>query len=327
MTNLPLKPYGPSEPLTRRAMLRTALGTIAAGAGILSSATGRAAAAKSQPPGVTKGRIKQSLAHWCFEAAGEKWNAEQMCRVARQLGCQSVELVAVEHYPLLKKNGLVCALCQIDTNPDPPFVRGFNNPDHWPKLMKATRDAIDAAASFGFPNVIAFTGFSARNPSDPNSPLLSPEEGARNCVNGLKQLMSFAESKKVTLCLEMLNTRDNTHPMKGHPGYQGNHLAYCIDILRKVGSPRMKLLFDVYHVQIMDGDIIRHIRQYGEFLGHVHVAGNPGRGELDDNQEINFPPIMRALLEVGYTGYVGHEYIPTRDAMQGLRQAVALCDV
>jgi len=125
----------------------------------------------------------------------------------------------------------------------------------------------------------------------------------------------------------MLNSRENSHPMKGHPGYQGDHTDYCIDIIKRVGSPRMKLLFDIYHAQIQDGDIIRRIRQHHEYIGHVHTAGNPGRGELDDKQEINFPPIMEALLEVGYQGYVGHEFIPTRDPLAGLREAVTLCDV
>ncbi|MEZ5950470.1 MAG: TIM barrel protein [Planctomycetaceae bacterium] len=125
----------------------------------------------------------------------------------------------------------------------------------------------------------------------------------------------------------MLNTRDDSHPMKGHPGYQGDHTEYCIDILKRVGSPRMQLLFDIYHVQIMDGDVIRRIREHRDYLGHIHTAGNPGRGELDEHQEINYPAIMRALLEVGYEGYVGQEYIPTRDALTGLREAVTLCDV
>ena len=125
----------------------------------------------------------------------------------------------------------------------------------------------------------------------------------------------------MTLCLEHLNTRDAAE-MKGHPGYQGDDIDYCADIVRAVGSPRMKLLFDIYHVQIMHGDVIRRIEQCKDVIGHIHTAGNPGRGELDDNQEINYPPIMRKLLEIGYTGYVGQEFIPTRDPLEGLRQAV-----
>jgi hydroxypyruvate isomerase len=131
----------------------------------------------------------------------------------------------------------------------------------------------------------------------------------------------------VTVCLEQLNTRDDTHPMKGHPGYQGDHIDYVADIVKAVGSPNVKLLFDIYHVQVMDGDLIRRIKQYGELIGHVHTAGNPGRCEIDADQEINFAACMKALLDIGYSGYVGHEYIPTRDAMTGLTQAVALCDV
>ena len=146
-------------------------------------------------------------------------------------------------------------------------------------------------------------------------------------MEGLKKVMARAEAKKVTLCLEMLNSRETSHPMKGHPGYQGDHTDYCIDIIKQVGSPRLKLLFDVYHVQIMDGDVIRRIRQHKDLIGHIHVAGNPGRGELDDKQEINYPPIMKALLEIGYTGFVGQEFIPTGDPYKGLQQAVRLCDV
>ena len=131
----------------------------------------------------------------------------------------------------------------------------------------------------------------------------------------------------MTLALEMLNTRDASHPMKGHPGYQGDHTDYVMEIIKRVGSPSLKLLFDIYHVQIMDGDVIRRIGELKDAIAHVHTAGNPGRGELDHRQEINYPPIMRALLAAGYTGYVGQEFIPTGDPMKGLRQAVALCDV
>jgi hydroxypyruvate isomerase len=286
-----------------------------------------ALAAVGTSPVVTKGRIKQSIVPWCWQDSGDKWSFEKVCQVARDLGCLSVELTGPENYPILRKYGLKCAIAQIDMSPDPPFLKGFNNPANWPRVIKATQDAIDAGAAFGVPSVICFTGYEAKDPSDPKSPRLSKEEGAKNCIEGLKKVIGYAEGKGVTLCLEMLNTRDDTHPMKGHPGYQGNHTEYCIDICRQVGSPRMKLLFDIYHVQVMDGDIIRRIRQHKDYIGHVHVAGCPGRNELDNNQEINFPACLRALIEVGYSGYVGLEFIPTRDPYQGLREAVALCDV
>ncbi|MBI5386380.1 MAG: TIM barrel protein [Verrucomicrobia bacterium] len=319
------------HPITRRRLLQQAAG-VAAAAGALGwtqfgCASNSASAARSKGPAVSQGRINQSIVHWCFETAGEKWDVEKTCQVAKQLGCKSVELVAAEHYPVIQKHGLTNAICQINMNPDPPFLKGFNNPDHWPRVLKATTDAIDAAAAFGFPSVICFTGYAAKNPGDPASPLIPPDEGAKNCVDGLKRIIGYAEQKKVTLCMEMLNSRETTHPMKGHPGYQGDHTDYCIDIIKRVGSPRMKLLFDIYHVQIMDGDIIRRLRQLKDYIGHVHTAGNPGRGELDNKQEINYPPIMQTLLEIGYAGYVGQEFIPTRDPYQGLFEAVSLCDV
>jgi len=304
--------------LNRRAILMGAVGAV--GATALPVHTQEA-----EGPTATRGRIKQSIAHWPFNVAGDKWDLEQTCRIARQLGCVSVELVKRNEHEIVRKHGLTCALAQIDL--DPPFVRAFNNPAHWPVTTRVTKQAIDEAAQYGSPNVICFTGYSAKDPDNPSGPKWSPEEGADHCVAGLKQVIGYAEKKGVNLCLEVLNTRDTSHPMKGHPGYQGDSTEYCIDIIKRVGSLRMKLLFDVYHVQIMDGDIIRRIHEHKDYIGHVHVAGNPGRGELDDKQEISFRPVMQALVDIGYQGCVGHEYIPTRNPLTGLREAVALCDV
>jgi hydroxypyruvate isomerase len=293
---------------TRRQVLGAA-----AGAAILVASSSRAAS-----PGETtikNGRIKQSLVHWCY---APHFDVPKMIEVAKHLGCVSIELIEPKYFPQLKEAGLTNAIGQIDMGADPPFRYGFNNPKHWPRVMKATRDAIDACAAYGYKSVICFTGYSDG---------LAPDVGAENCVKGYKEIVGYAESKQVTLCLEMLNTRAGDHPMKGHPGYQGDHTDYCIDIIKRVGSPSLKLLFDVYHVQIMDGDIIRRIRQHKEYIGHVHTAGNPGRGELDDKQEIAYKPIMETLIEVGYPGYVGQEFIPTRDPLAGLEQAVKVCDV
>src|ERR1035437_6321714 len=175
--------------------------------------------------------------------------------------------------------------------------------------------------------LIAFTGYRWLDAFDPASGEISQEQGAENTIAGLRELARYAESRNVTVVLEQLNTRDDSHPMKGHPGYQGDDIDYCADIVRRVDSPHAKLLFDVYHVAIMNGDVIRRLRQYARWLGHIHVAGVPGRGELDGRQEIHYPAVMRALLEIGYQGYVGQEFIPTRDPAQGLAEAVALCDV
>jgi hydroxypyruvate isomerase len=268
------------------------------------------AAVAAEPAAVLQGRIKQSIVHWCYK---ETWSVEQLAEVAARLGCRSVELVEAKYWPLLKQLGLTCAISSSHG-----FVKGMNNPEHWDYCFDILRKRIDDAAAMDVPSVITFTGMREK---------ISDDVGLKNCVAGYKKIVGYAEQKKVTLCLEMLNSRDSSHPMKGHPGYQGDHIDYCLDIVKQVGSPRLKLLFDIYHVQIMDGDVIRRLRQCKEFLGHIHTAGNPGRRELDDQQEINYPPIMRALVELGYTGYVGHEYIPTRDPLTGLKQAVALCDV
>ena len=211
--------------------------------------------------------------------------------------------------------------------PGAPFVKGFNNPKYHEQVIASTKKMIDACADAGVPNVIGFTGYKWRDADDPKSGEIGRAEGADNCVKGLKQVAGYAEKKGVTLCIEHLNTRDDSHPMKGHPGYQGDDLDWLAKVLRRVGSPRVKLLFDIYHVQIMHGDVIRRIEQTKDIIGHIHTAGNPGRGELDDKQEINYPPIMRKLLEIKYTGYVGQEFIPTRDPVAGLREAVKLCDV
>jgi len=150
----------------------------------------------------------------------------------------------------------------------------------------------------------------------------------RSCLETWKEVMPYAEEKKVTVVLEHLNSRDDSHPMKGHPGYFGDHVQHCVDLIKAVGSPRMKLLFDIYHVQIMDGDVIRNLRQYKDVIGHYHTAGVPGRGELDETQELNYPAIVRAILETGYQGFMAQEFIPTwPDRVKALRHAVRVCDV
>ena len=294
---------------SRRGILQGATGLVALG----SLATGRAAEARLEQAS-KNGRIKQSIVHWCFE---KYWDVPRTIEIARELGVGSIELVEPKYFPLLKKAGMECAIGTINMAPDPPFAKGFNNPKHHDRVIKATTEAIDACAEFGFKRVICFTGFADG---------ISNDVGAKNCVEGFKKIVPYAEKKGVVLCLEMLNSREPIN-MKGHPGYQGDHTDYCVDIINRVGSPSLKLLFDVYHVQIMDGDIIRRIRQLKDTIGHVHTAGNPGRGELDDKQEIAYRPIMEALVEIGYQGSVGQEFIPTRDPLIGLRQAVALCDV
>lgn len=277
-------------------------------------------------PAVKNGRIKQSLAFWCLNGTAWKWDIDRICATGKALGCQSVELVPPELWTAVRKHGLQSALAG-NGMPDPPFQKGVNNPRYHEEVIARTKHAIDQAADFGIPNVIAFTGYKWRDSEDSKSGEIPLAEGAANSVKALSELGRYAVKKKITVCLEQLNTRDHSHPMKGHPGYQGDDLDYCADIVKQVKSTHVKLLFDVYHVEIMNGDVIRRLRQYRDIIGHVHTAGNPGRGELDDTQEINYPAVMRTLLEVGYTGYVGQEFIPVRDPRVGLAQAVSLCDV
>jgi hydroxypyruvate isomerase len=317
-----MKPSTEGNRLSRRHLLQRSVGALTAA----HLSASRVDAADPAGEVVVNGRIKQSIVFWCFHSAGEKWSVDKTCQVAADLGCRSVEVVDPTHWGVLKQHKLVCALAP-NGMPGPPFVKAFNNPKYHEEVIARTRTTIDACADAGFPGVIAFTGYKWRDAENPKSGAMSADEGADHCVAGFKKIVGYAEKKGITICLEHLNTRDDSHPMKGHPGYQGDDLDQVAKIIRRVGSPRLKLLFDIYHVQIMHGDVIRRLEQTKDILGHVHTAGNPGRGELDDKQEINYAPIMRKLIEIGYTGYVGQEFIPTRNPLDGLREAVRLCDV
>lgn len=280
---------------------------------------GASALAAPRAQAITPPKIKQVVAAWpFFTSAG--WSPADLIRHAKDLGLAGVELFPVEHWPLLKGTGLICAATKSHT-----FVRGMNNKGHHPECFEALTTAIKATSAHGFPNVMTFTGL-ADTSDHPNGSVVTPEEGRRNCIDGYKKMAALAEKHKVTLVLEPLNSRVAEH-MMGHPGYQGDHLEECLDIVRAVSSPSLKVLFDVYHIQIMDGDLVRRIKKHHEFIGHVQVAGNPGRGVIDESQEINYPAVIKAFQEVNYSGYLGHEWIPRENALEELRQAVAICNV
>ena len=291
-----------SAAFNRRQLLAGTTAALASGAA--------AQAAAVDPERKLRGNIQHSIVWWCFR---KYWDVETMATKAAQWGCRSIELIPPEHWPTLHNHGLTVAIASSHA-----FREGFNNRDQWDSCSKRLRAVIDQCAEAGVKRVITFTGFANG---------LTRKKGAENCVEGLKPIVEYASEKEITLCLEMLNTRDSSHPMKGHPGYQGDHTEYCIDIIRRVDSEYLKLLFDVYHVQIMDGDVIRRIHEFKKEIGHVHTAGNPGRGELDQRQEINYPAIMQALVEVEYDGFVGHEFIPSRAPEKGLLEAIQWCDV
>ncbi|MCC9643432.1 TIM barrel protein [Rhodopirellula sp. JC740] len=256
-------------------------------------------------------KLKQSIMGWCFKPMP----VETLAKEAKQIGYVALEGIGAEHYPMIQKMGLEISLVGSHG-----FQKGPVDPANHDSVEKSLRDGIDLAVKVGSPSVITFTGM--------HTPGISDQAAFENCVACWKRVMPYAEQNGIQLVLEHLNSVDDSHPMKGHPGYWGDDIHRCVDLIRAVDSPSMKLLFDVYHVQIMHGDVIRHLRRYHETVGHYHTAGNPGRGELDFNQEINYPPIIRAIRETGYTGYVAQEFIPTRpDPIDSLRQAFTLCDV
>lgn len=226
-----------------------------------------------------------------------------------------IEGIDRAHYPAVRELGLEISLVSSHG-----FAKGPCDPAHRAEVHEKLVEAIDVASRVGSRKVITFTGM--------RFPGMDEERAAADCVAAWERVLPLAERSGVTLVLEHLNTRDATHPMKGHPGYFGDDVDFCVDLVRRVGSPNFKLLFDVYHVSIMNGDVIRRIGALADLIGHVHTAGTPGRGELDDTQEINYPAVMRRLAAAGYHDYVAHEFIPTwDDPVLALRHAASVCDV
>jgi len=297
---------------TRTQSRRHALKQLSASAVLLGMADGLRAAesAKDKPDfyKIRNGRIRQSVVLWCFKPMP----VEELAAHAARMGLESVELCPPESWAGLKKLGLTCAIASSHG-----FAKGFAHNEEHDECLRVLRQRIDQAADAGVPNVITFSGF-RRGVSD--------EEGLNNMIAGLKQIVGHAEKKKVTLCLEMLNSRVNVE-MKGHPDYFCDKIEMAVEVCRRIASERMKILFDIYHVQIMEGDVIARIREFHPFIGHYHTAGVPGRGELDDEQEIHYPGVMRAIAATGYKGFVGQEFIPTRDKVKSLNEAVKVCDV
>ena len=308
--------------VSRRGLLAAGAGATIAAAGLAASAlagvendTEKGEASEREAPSddagwkITNGRINQSVVQWCFEPM----EVATLAKAAAAMNFKSVELVDPKHWPLLKKHGLVCAIASSHG-----FVRGLNHVEHHAECIEKLTQAIEASSAGGCPNVITFSGMREG---------ISDEEGIKNTIDGVKKVIALAEKKGVNLCLEPLNTRVDVE-MKGHPGYQCDTVEWAVEVCERVGSPRMKILFDIYHTQIMQGDVIVRIQQYKDYIGHYHTAGVPGRGDLDDRQEINYPAIMQAIVDTGYTGYVGQEFIPKgKDKIAALRQAARLCDV
>jgi hydroxypyruvate isomerase len=251
-----------------------------------------------------KGRIKQGATRGCF---GKGMSMEDMCKHAANLGLKGIDLVGPDTFATLKKYGLVPTMVPGSMN----LAGGCNRKEDHAQLLPKMREIIDLAAQAGAPNVIALSG---------NRRGMSDQEGMDNVVAFLDQIKKQAEDKGVTICLELLNSKVN------HPDYMCDRTAWGVEACKRANSPRVKLLYDIYHMQIMEGDIIRTIRGNIQWIGHFHTAGNPGRHEPDDTQELNYRPIMQAIAELKYDGYVVHEYGPVRDALKSLEEAIRICD-
>ena len=298
--------------LNRRELIKRGATGLVAGAAVSTLMPQTAIAARSGPE-VTNGRIRQSIMGWCFR---DHMNAVELAKHCKEIGLVAMEGISADDYPAVRELGLEISLVSGNHG----FAKGPCNPEYRQLVIDGLRKGIDLAKAVNCRNVITFTGMRYDGMDD--------EDAARRCVEVWKEVVPYAEANGITLVLEHLNSRDDTHPMKGHPGYFGDDVDFCVDLIKQVGSENFKLLFDIYHVSVMNGDVIRRIRQYHPYIAHYHTAGNPGRGELDDNQEINYPPILREILKTGYTGYVAQEFIPTwDDPIAGLRHAAKLCDV
>ncbi|MDF1850316.1 MAG: TIM barrel protein [Verrucomicrobiales bacterium] len=261
---------------------------------------------------IKNGRIRQSIMGWCFR---DHFNAVELAHHCKAIGLVAMEGIPREAYPEVKKLGLDISLVGSHG-----FANGPCNPKNREEVVTKLTEAIDVAKEVGSKSVITFTGMRFDGMDD--------EKAAKDCIDTWKEVLPHAEKSGITIVLEHLNSRDDTHPMKGHPGYFGDDLDFCAELIHEIGSPHFKLLFDIYHVSVMNGDIIRRIRQYKDIIGHYHTAGNPGRAELDNTQEINYPPILQAILDTGYEGFVAQEFIPTwDDPVLALRNAAQLCDI
>jgi len=262
----------------------------------------------SDSPGLplSVGRIKQSASRWCYG----KIPLPDLCRSAKQIGLSAIDLLQPEDWQVVQDHGLVCSM-GYPTKRNDFIATGFNDRANHAMLLRELEQTIPIAGKQGVPNVIAMFG---------NRKGKSDAEGLATCVEGLNKIKALAEEQKVTICVELLNSKVD------HADYQGDHTAWGAQVIEAVGSPRVKLLYDIYHMQIMEGDVIRTIRQHIGHIGHFHTGGVPGRHELDDTQELNWRSVARAIADAGFTGYMAHEFVPTRDPLTSLAEAFKTCD-
>jgi len=288
--------------MTRRELLAASAGAMALAATPAFRLAPAPSADQSRP-----GRLKQSVSRWTYGSMP----LPELCRAAKALGLVAIDLLQPAEWPVVREAGLVSSLGYPTARRD--FIAtGFNDRANHPMLLRELRDAIPLAAGAGVPNLIAMFG---------NRRGRSVADGTAACIEGLRAIAPLAEQHGVTVVVELLNSKVD------HADYQGDHTAFGAAVIDGVGSPRVKLLYDIYHMQIMEGDVIRTIREHIGRIGHFHTGGVPGRHEIDDTQELNYRTVARAIADTGFAGYVAHEFVPSREPLRSLRDAVAICDV
>jgi hydroxypyruvate isomerase len=291
---------------TTRITRRSTLAAVAGGAGMMiaKSAHAEPHSSSASKPAPAKGRINQSVCKWCYSSL----SLDELCQAAAGMGIRSVELLGENDWATVKKHGLTCAM------PNGPggIVEGWNRPADHDKLVQGSERLLPLIAEAGLPNMIVFSG---------NRRGISDSEGLENCAKGVKRIMPLAEKLGVTVVMELLNSKIDHHD------YQCDHTAWGVELCKRVGSERFKLLYDIYHMQIMEGDVIRTIQDNIQHLAHFHTGGVPGRNEIDETQELNYRRIAQAIADTGFKGFFAHEFIPKRQPLASLEEAVRLCTV
>ena len=287
---------------------RSALRHLAGGAAVFAATTrlsARIEAAESTLDSSLKGKVNHSVCKWCYS----KVSLEDLCVAGKEMGLKSIELLGPSDWPTLQKHGLTCAMASGAMT----IPVGFNHVENHDKLVESFESMIPKVSEAGLTHLICFSG---------NRGGIDDEKGLDNCVIGLKRLLKLAEDKNVTLVMELLNSKVDHHD------YQCDHSAWGVELCKKLGSERFKLLYDIYHMQIMEGDVIRTIRNNHQYFAHYHTGGVPGRHEIDETQELNYPSIMKAIVDTGFKGHVAQEFIPARkNVIASLKQGVQICDV
>jgi hydroxypyruvate isomerase len=296
--------------MTRRGMLKSGVAGLAIGQHLLAQAPASMQSSPQPAPAPTekiarRDRIRQSVARWCYQ----KIPLDQLCSAGAQMGLEGVDLLQVEEWDVPQRYGLICTMGYAGGG---TIKTALNRTENHASIEDNFRKNIPIAAKAKVPNVITFSGVRAG---------MSDDEGAKNTILGLNRVKKIAEDNGVTICMELLNSKVN------HPDYMCDHTAWGVKVVSEVNSPNVKLLYDIYHMQIMEGDLISTIQQNIQWLGHFHTGGVPGRHELNNQQEVQWDGVMRGIVAANFHGYVAHEFEPTGDPLVSLRQAVDLCDV